>query len=160
MEEHDTSMRRWLKIFNDAFPLYVVAVEKNELYVADGYIKTPLEKISFDWQKRDEGKKPWICGSVFPYSSLGQYERKFKEEMGIECTIQCNRNETHFVFAWHKDFGKPIRVSRQTDYLENESGLIRFTKKFSVFSYAQMPEFKIFFLESLNKQVSLTKFFY
>lgn len=141
MSDHDRSLKKWIDIFNKTPPYNIYAREEQEKFIRDGIIKTPKKELGFDWEKRN---KHWFSGRTFPFQELGQFERKFKPEMQVDCTIQCNYNEDHFVFAFHEDFENKINVSRETDYLENEAGYMRTTKNFRVFSYLQMEVFKKF----------------
>jgi len=142
INKHNESLKRFQKLFNSSEPYDVIMCEWAEISkLNDGIIIYRNQQIIFDWECRDD----WYTLSdkcSFPYSTLGQFERKFKEVAKIELTIQCDRNERCFVVAWHRDFGSPKLVKRKTDYTWYEKGKMRETDKFKVFNYSQIGVFK------------------
>lgn len=136
--EHDNSLTRFIEMFNGAHPQDITAkMWLVEQYVYDGVIDLWGLEIKYDWEKRDGWE-----GDEFPFDTLGQFERKFDSEKEIQLTIQSNRDETYFAVAWHKDFDEVTDVLRTTNYKYEEAGRMRTTRKFTVFSYGNMNQFK------------------
>jgi len=146
--EHDASLKRFIYKFNQAPPKDIsMSMWAEEKFVHDGTINLLGVIVPYDWEKRQD----WH-GEKFPYLTLGQLERKFDPEKGIELTIQCNVEESYFVTAWHKDFSSEIiEVSRETDYEQKEKGKMRVTRKFKIFSYNDIAGFKRWLLKTKNK---------
>lgn len=150
--KHDETLKRFAEKFNSLSPFTVEMVVKEEDYKADGFIKIGSKVIGFDWECRDT----WWESGIFPFRTLRQFERKFNPKHGIDITVQCNRDETHFAFALHTDFDKnPEEVTLETDS-EPEEGKVRNTNKFWVYSYGEIDIFKEKLLERL--QPTLTSF--
>ena len=136
--EHDASLKRFIHEFNQASPKAIsMSMWIEEKFIHDGTIDLWGIMVHYDWEKRED----WY-GERFPFVTLGQFERKFMVEKGIELTIQSNIEETCFVVAWHRDFGEPLNVSRETGYNFEEQGRMRTTEKFRIFWYSNITEFK------------------
>lgn len=104
-------------------------------------------KFSFDWEYRPK----YFESGVFMFDSLGQYERKIIKP-SIQLSIQCDSNFTAIAVAWHEDFKKEnVRlISLDTDYKYDQLGKIRYTKKFKIYPFTQMNNFK----EMINRSLS------
>jgi hypothetical protein len=139
---HNESLKKFQMLFNNSEPYDIVMCEWADISkLNDGVIIYRDQQIIFDWEWRDDwDASPDRC--EFHYPTLGQFERKFKQETEIELTIQCDRNERCFAVAWHVDFGPPKIVERKTNYKWRERGKMRETDKFRVYNYSQISEFK------------------
>lgn len=98
------------------------------------------ETIGYDWEIRDDY---WDAGK-FPFDTLGQFERKFDPAKAIKLSIQCSKNCSAIVVAWHEDFAeeKVTDIQLATDSSEKENGKTRYTKHFRVFRFDEMELFK------------------
>jgi len=142
--EHDASLKRFIDEFNQALPKDIsMLIWTEEKFIHDGTIDLWGIVVHYDWEKRQK----W-SGEKFPFETLGEFERKFVAEKGIELTIQCNAEETHFATAWHRDFDEVVDVSRETQYEYEEEGRMRTTEKFRIFSYSDMAGFKKWLLST------------
>lgn len=145
--EHDESLERFMRRFNESPPQDIsMSMWKEERFIHDGNINLWGVVVHYDWEKRHDWE-----GERFPYETLGQFERKFVTEKGIELTIQSNKEETYFIVAWHRDFDEVIGVSRKTDYEVEEPGKMRTTRKFEIFSYTEMNRFKRWLLTTYRR---------
>jgi hypothetical protein len=71
--EHNTSLDRWMLKFNAAKPLDITAkAYEIEQFIHDGIIDLWGVTIRFDWTKRHQWQ-----GQIFPFQTVGQFERKF-----------------------------------------------------------------------------------
>jgi len=146
-QEHDESLKRFMKRFNEAHPSDIaMQIWAEEQFVYDGVINLWGVLVHFDWEKRHDWR-----GSKFIYDTLGQFERKFDHEKHIELTIQSNMDDTHFVVAWHSDFNEVVDVFRNTNYQYEEEGKMRTTHKFQTFNYQEMAQFKTWLLRTYRR---------
>lgn len=150
--DHNKSLDKFISLFNSASPKDIVAAAfQEEQFIHDGEINLWGEIIKFDWEKRQD----W--DQEFPYATLGQFERKFKEVMKVDLAIICNIGETKFITAWHSQFSdQKIRVARETEFDEKEIGYMRLTEDFVVFDYEQMAAYKRWLLKSYPKILKKT----
>ena len=152
-EEHNETLEKFVSLFNGSeFTSIVCKYFEKEQFVHDAWINLWGIKIKFDWSK----KFGW-SGSTFPYATYTQFERKFNPEKQIALAVVCNREESFFLAAWHKDFGEPFRVSRITDSDNKEDGLARATSKFRVFSYGEVSIFKKWVLNTYPLSLGMLK---
>jgi len=149
VKRHNESLRRFQDYFNKEEPKDVIMCVWAEISkLNDGIIILVSGKyfgqypyIVFDWEWRED----WEISNgkcKFHYPTLGQFGRKFDKEKGIELTIQCDKSEKCFVVAWHKDFGPWRLVRRKTNSIEKETGFMRETSRFKIYSYKEIPKFK------------------
>lgn len=147
-DEHDESLRRFIYDFNKSYSQNIsIDMYKEEKFVHDGVINLLGTIVHYDWEKRHSWE-----GEKFPFETLGQLERKFVAEKGIDLTIQCNKEETHFVVAWHRNFEEVVEKLRKANHGLFESGKMRTTKKFAVFNYREMERFKKWLLRNYRSE--------
>jgi len=142
--DHNKSLENFISTFNSVEPKDIVASAfQEEQFIHDGEIDLWGEIIKFDWEKRQDWHEK------FPYSTLGQFERKFKDSMKIDLALICNINESKLIAAWHCDFSeKKVKVARKTEFAEKEEGYMRLAENFTVFQYKQMEDLKKWLLRS------------
>ncbi len=148
-KDHNESLNRWLQLFNETYPKYITAERESKPGIRDVVIDLPYKKRGMDWQKRT--RKHWKEGEKFPFVELGQFDRKFEPYKEIDLTIQCNNKENRFVVAWHKDFGEPEKVERDTESGKLEKGEMRTTRKYKEFMYEEISDFKSWLLKTHHK---------
>jgi len=74
---------------------------------------------------------------------LGQFERKLKkDEIGL--SLQCDKEESAVLVAWHIDFLKERQqtIPLDTDFGIKEMGKVRYTSHFKIFQYSKVPDFR------------------
>lgn len=151
--EHDESLLRFIQDFNLARPLDItIRMYPEERFVHNGVIDLWEHRVKYDWEKRYNWE-----GEKFPFHTLGQLERKFDPKKGIELSIQSNADETHFAVAWHREFDEAVNVSRETDYQWQEKGTMRTTRKFRIFRYREIEEFKEWLLTTYRLDPSIER---
>lgn len=138
MGKHDESLQRFIEKFNRIEPHNIHAEENTQQFIADAFFIVQGTKLKFDWEKR---WIHWIGGVTYPFSSLYQFDRKFKFE--VDLTVQCNKTESAIVVAWHKDFGLPF-TSRTMTSKGKIDDRIRETRKFMTFSMNELQGLKAF----------------
>lgn len=129
-KRHDMFLASFIKTFNKAKPQTITAQKETKKYIRDGIITLGPKLIGFDFEVRDD----WSRGR-FPYSTLGQFERKFDPEKEIELSIQTSTDGRWFVVAWHSDFEIKKGVERKTNFHRKEKGIMRTTQRFAVFDF-------------------------
>ncbi|MBU4501687.1 MAG: hypothetical protein KKA79_03790 [Nanoarchaeota archaeon] len=125
-----------------------MSLRKNENFRDDGVITfEDGNSIIFDWEKRDAH---WT-GDRFPFSELGQFERKLQKQE-IKLSIQCNKEEKTFAIGWHEDWLKENKIRRNlaTNNVD-ESGVVRYTSKFKVYSYDEIDKFMDVIIKAFKK---------
>lgn len=154
-QRHEDSLAKFVDLFNncrDGLPL-VMQVYQVENFRDDGIIVNTRtgKRIVFDWEIRDK----YFNRGTFQFKELRQFERKIKkDEIGL--SLQCDREETAVLVAWHNDFLKndPLEVKLSTDYQWNEHNLVRATRAFKIYQYSEIKEFR----RMLNRSLSDTRF--
>lgn len=152
--KHDQSLEAFAKLFNDSehFPNIKINPIKEETFIDDGQIidLDTNQGIGFDWEYRDK----YFANCNFRFDSLGQYERKIRKP-SIKISIQCDSTETGIAVGWHEDWLKENRINLNlaTDSVD-ESGTVRYTKSFKIYSYENIKEFK----EMLNRAFKNKRF--
>lgn len=141
--KHNESLENFAKLFNDEQSAKHIVMEPidEETYDNDGKfvnIKTG-EEIGFDWEYRDR----YFSNGVFSFDSLGQYERKLIKK-SIQLSIQCDNTQTAILVAWHEDFllENKVKIGLATDSPRKQYGGVRYTKRFKIYSYQEIKEFK------------------
>jgi hypothetical protein len=138
-DQHERSLKRFADLFNgvrDGLPL-VMQTYHTENYRDDGIIVNTRsgKRIAFDWEYRDR----YFESGKFPFQRVGQFERKLKkDEIGL--SLQCDRDETAVVVAWHTDLlrEKPVKRGLATDSEREEQGTVRFTEHFRIYHYSDL----------------------
>lgn len=138
----EESLKRFSELFNgeNEFKHIKIYPIKEETFIDDGYIKDDLtgQKIGFDWEIRDK----YFKNGVFRFETLGQYERKIAKP-SIELSLQCDKNETAVLVAWHQDWkNENIEIMRLSTDNQDQIGKVRFTKYFKVYNYENISELK------------------
>lgn len=141
--KHNESLDFFAKLFNAEKSMSDIIMEPidEETFDNDGFfvdVKTG-KKIGFDWEYRDR----YFKNGIFSFDSLGQYERKLKKE-SIQVSVQCDSTQTAILVAWHDDFllEEKVKLSLATDSWKKQYGGVRYTKKFKIYHYGEIKEFK------------------
>lgn len=153
-QAHEDSLKKFTDLFNgchDGLPM-VMQIYQTENFRDDGVIVNTKtgKRVAFDWEIRDK----YFSKGKFAFRELRQFERKIKkEEIGL--SLQCDREETAVLVAWHEDWlqSKPISVQLATDYKWSEKNLVRDTTKFKIYSYDQMDVFRAMLFRALGKSL-------
>lgn len=139
---HDKSLNKFADIFNNCNDFKHITIKPidEETYDNDGIIinNNTGESFGFDWEYRDK----YFSNCKFSFDSLGQYERKLRKP-SIELSLQCDSTQTGVAVAWHQDWLKENKITRNlsTDTVD-EMGTVRYTKSFKIFSYENISELK------------------
>ncbi len=150
-QKHEESLSRFVDLFNntrDNYPV-IMQIYQTENFRDDGVIvdsKTG-KRITFDWEIRDK----YFSRGKFKFSTLGQFERKIKkDEIGL--SLQCDKEQTAVLVAWHQDWlkEKPQPVSLKTDSRNKEKGMVRMTRHFKIYPYANMVAFRAMIYRALR----------
>ena len=107
--------------------------------------------VGFDWEYREK----YFSNCQFQFDSLGQYERKLIKP-SIQLAIQCDSTETGIAIGWHFDWlnENQKNLNLATDSSEKQYGTVRYTKKYKIYDYENIIEFKAM----LNRAFSTGKF--
>lgn len=143
------TLEAFARLFNDNPTERNILLEpiREETYNDDGCILDLKTKtvIGIDWEIRESGFE----NGNFPWPTLGQWERKFKDGDGVKLSIQAARDESAIAVAWHDDYMKEETVAREvvTDQSVYENTarpkqLVRYTEKFVIYRYDEVSEFK------------------
>ncbi len=145
-EFSDVSLKRFAKQFNseESYDYIKIFPIESETFVDDGQIVNEKtgQSIGFDWEIRDK----YFNNGVFPFKTLGQFERKIKKP-SIELSIQADTNETAILIGWHDDWKKEKLVRRKCSTDKNDvDDSLRYTSHFKLYTYSgknsQLSEFK------------------
>ena len=150
-QAHEDSLKKFTDLFNscrDRLPL-VMQIYQTENFRDDGVIVNTRtgKRVAFDWEIRDK----YFNNGKFAFKELRQFERKIKkEEIGL--SLQCDREETAVIVAWHEDWlkSKPIPVKLATDFKWSENNLVRSTTKFKILSYDEVGDFRAMLYRALG----------
>ena len=140
---HNESLEKFSKLFNQSPVLthIIMCPITEETFIDDGYfLNTETgERIGFDWEYRAN----YFKNGKFNFDSLRQYERKILKP-SIQISLQCDSTQTAVAAAWHNDFyiEPQVRIKLETDYAEKENGKTRYTKKFKIYMYEDIANFK------------------
>lgn len=141
-ELSEQSLKVFAKLFNEESKfnhIKIYPIEK-ETFIDDGYIKNELtnQTIGFDWEIRDR----YFENGVFKFDTLGQFERKIIKP-SIELSIQCDKNQTAVLVAWHQDWkNENLEMMRLSTDNADQIGKVRYTKHFKIYRYANISELK------------------
>ena len=151
----DESLKSFSKLFNldKSYPHLRFIPNRTETYDNDGIIYNELAGtfIGFDWEYRDK----YFSNCQFQFDSLGQYERKLIKP-SIQLAIQCDSTETGIAVGWHSDWlmEDQENLNLATDSSKKQYGTVRYTKKYKIYYYENMIEFKAM----INRAFSTGKF--
>tara|TARA_B100000401_G_scaffold355384_1_gene252891 strand:+ start:168 stop:674 length:507 start_codon:yes stop_codon:yes gene_type:complete len=141
--QHNDTLEIFSNIFNNCKKhreLQIIDFLK-ENFSDDGKIVNlkSNKEIIFDWEVRYK----YFSNGDFAFETLGQFERKFNKTPPVDLSIQSDKQNKHFLVAWHKDFSisSKQKVSRTTDS-SREIGDMRTTKYFRIYSFGEMENFK------------------
>jgi len=122
-QRHEDSLKSFVEKFNNAKDnlRLVMQIYNTENFRDDGVIVDTKsgKRITFDWEIRDR----YFTSGKFAFKELGQFERKLKKgEIGL--SLQCDRDETAVMAAWHEDWlkEKPRKKKLRTDQTKDEFG--------------------------------------
>ena len=143
-KDHNDALFRFMKKFNNVSYHFnnelKMYLQKNENYRDDGgivYLPGNV-KLLYDFEKRHSY---YYTFGKFPFKELGQFERKIAKQE-IQLSIQCSKDETGFVYAWHDDFRNEqkqfVKSKTSTGFEENAK---RFTSNFEEINYKSMADF-------------------
>lgn len=150
----EESLKLFAELFNRESEFNHIRIYpiEEETYVDDGYIKNELtgQKIGFDWEIRDK----YFENGIFAFNTLGQFERKIIKP-SIELSLQCDKNQTAVIVAWHQDWKKENpEVMRLSTDREEQVGKVRYTRYFKVYKYSDISKLK----EMISKAFQTCKF--
>ena len=134
------SLIRFADKFNEASDEIKCIPNPNETYDNDGYFCfSGSGDIGFDWEIRDK----YFENGRFLFNTLGQYERKLSKP-SIQLSVQCDRNESAILVAWHSDFLQEQQdlVLADTDSTRKQLCPVRYTAYFQVYTYQELNRFR------------------
>lgn len=142
---HNSTLDSFAALFNscESFPELTIRPIEQETGGNDGYLYlNNVRLFGFDWERRDN----YFHNGVFPFPTLGQYERKIQKN-NIELSIQCDSQGEVLVAGWHDDFRREEPVTRQIATSDPDSpqnnAVLRYTEHFHVYHYAtEMAQLK------------------
>lgn len=139
--------------FNKSYPHLRFIPNRTQTHSNDGIIYNELTGtlIGFNWEYRDK----YFSNCQFQFDSLRQYERKLVKP-SIQLAIQCDNTETGIAIGWHSDWlnENQKNLNLATDGSEKQYGTVRYTKKYKIYDYENIIEFKAM----LNRAFSTGKF--
>lgn len=128
------------------FPNIGMYANEKETFDNDGcfYDRQSLKFIGFDWEIRAR----YFNNGRFPYSTLGQFERKITKQ-SIQLSIQAAEDMSAIAIAWHNDYmdqklEKPHLATDKSVLLNEakEEDRVRYTTRFKVYGMHELNEFK------------------
>ena len=151
--EHNTSLDRWMLKFNAAKPLDITAkAYEIEQFIHDGIIDLWGVTIRFDWTKRHQWQ-----GQIFPFETVGQFERKFASEKQTDLAIMSNREETHTLGIWNSDFQERVNTQFTTDFKLKQDGSMRLSDKYKIYRNEELWILKTWLLNTYPLQLGRVK---
>ena len=159
---HNNALDKFCAVFNDiskaSGDLIYMQTSDIENYREDGEIiyRPTNQNILHDFEKRFTYYDTF---KSFRFDTFGQFERKISKPE-ISLSIQCSKDESGFIIAWHEDYKKEkiVYMNSKTATGYEKTGK-RFTKNYIEISYAEMNKFyQILINAFLNNSFNSTCF--